>query len=252
MWVWAWVWAWPWTSHATATPLTGFFQQHPHLPPPHHDPKVGVAYQEHHATPATPASLGAHAPRGHARNSLVRDHFLTKWRKIAENHSLHPMNFTALKIIREKKVKTFHMQVSVTKDSLQVFRDHVQVYHKDGSPTPLNFLPHAGVHVVVMHPQRGDVMLARQFLTHQPSEHKNLASCLASLSPGRIVVVVAVPEAVAFLGQNAIRELEVIGASRIRNLAYNEAWALISHTPSRPPSDTEHLTNTTATNKKKD
>ena len=55
------------------------------------------------------------------------------------------------------------------------------------------------------------------------------------------------PEAVVFLGQDAIRELEVIGASRIRNLAYNEAWALISHTPFRPSSGTEHLTNTTTT-----
>lgn len=68
----------------------------------------------------------------------------------------------------------------------------MQVYHKDNAPTSLNFLPHAGVHVVVLHPERGDVMLARQFLTHQPSEHRNLASCLASLSPGRILAVAAV------------------------------------------------------------
>ena len=67
-----------------------------------------------------------------------------------------------------------------------------QVYHKAGSPATLGVLPHAGVHVVVMHPERGDVMLARQFLTNQPSEHRNLASCLASISSGRIVVVAAV------------------------------------------------------------
>ncbi|XP_045131963.1 LOW QUALITY PROTEIN: protein O-linked-mannose beta-1,2-N-acetylglucosaminyltransferase 1-like [Portunus trituberculatus] len=245
---WMLVWAWLWIPHVTATPLTGSFQRRLHLLQPRHGPGVSVAYQEHRATPVTLTSLGAHAPRGHARNPLVRDHFLIKWRKIAENHSLHPVNFTAFKVIREKEAKTFHVHVSVTNNSLQIFRDHIQVYHKDGSPTSLNYLPHAGVHVVVMHPQRGDVMLARQFLTHQPSEHRNLASCLASLSPGRIVVVVAVPEAVVFLGQDAIRELEVIGASRIRHLAYDEAWALISHTPFRSLSDIEHLTNTTTAN----
>lgn len=51
---------------------------------------------------------------------------------------------------------------------------------------------HAGVHVVVLHSSEGNVMIRRHFLTHQPAEHRNLATCLASLMPGRLLIVAAV------------------------------------------------------------
>lgn len=51
---------------------------------------------------------------------------------------------------------------------------------------------HAGVHVVVLHPSKGHMMMSRHFLTHQPAEHRNLATCLTSLMPGRLLVVAAV------------------------------------------------------------
>lgn len=41
------------------------------------------------------------------------------------------------------------------------------------------------------------------------------------------------PDAVVFLGQDAVTQLEEIGASRIRHLAAYEAWAMVSHTPTR-------------------
>ncbi|XP_050718967.1 protein O-linked-mannose beta-1,2-N-acetylglucosaminyltransferase 1-like [Eriocheir sinensis] len=224
---------WAWSALITATPITVTPLQPPFLPPPRRDgPEASHTHSPHAPRPPL---LGAHAPRGHARNPLVRDHFPVKWRKIAEERSLHPVNFTALEVTRELEAETFLVQVLITKDSLQVLRDDTVVYHKDGSPTALNYLPHAGIHVVVLHPRRGDVMLARQFLTHQPSEHRNLASCLASLAPGRILVVAAVPDAVAFLGPDAVTQLEAVGASRIRNLAVHEAWAMVSHTPTRLP-----------------
>ncbi|XP_045606907.2 protein O-linked-mannose beta-1,2-N-acetylglucosaminyltransferase 1 [Procambarus clarkii] len=78
-------------------------------------------------------------------------------------------------------------------------------------------------------------MLARHFLTHQPAEHRNLASCLLALMPGRVLIVVAVPDAVAFLGQDAMEQLEVMGSSMVRNLASFEAWAMVAQTPSATP-----------------
>lgn len=37
-----------------------------------------------------------------------------------------------------------------------------------------------------------------------------------------------------FLAQDALEQLEAMGASRIRYLAAFEAWMLVSQTPSRP------------------
>ncbi|XP_042206308.1 uncharacterized protein LOC121855435, partial [Homarus americanus] len=93
------------------------------------------------------------------------------------------------------------------------------------------FLSHSGIHLLVLHPTRGDVMLAMQFLTHQPAEHRNLAACLRTLMPGRLLVVAAVPDAATFLAEDAVLGLEAMGASRIRNLAAFEAWAIVTHTP---------------------
>ncbi|KAG7155118.1 putative Interleukin-like EMT inducer-containing protein, partial [Homarus americanus] len=106
----------------------------------------------------------------------------------------------------------------------------LQVYEKEDSSTQM-FLSHSGIHLLVLHPTRGDVMLAMQFLTHQPAEHRNLAACLRTLMPGRLLVVAAVPDAATFLAEDAVLGLEAMGASRIRNLAAFEAWAIVTHTP---------------------
>lgn len=55
-----------------------------------------------------------------------------------------------------------------------------------------HYTSHTGMHVVALHPLRGHVMLARQFLTHEPSEDRNLAACLDSLMPGNILIAAAV------------------------------------------------------------
>lgn len=66
-----------------------------------------------------------------------------------------------------------------------------QVYEKSGR-VGAAARTHSGVHVVALHPLRGHVMLARQFLTHEPSEDRNLAACLDSLMPGNILIAAAV------------------------------------------------------------
>ncbi|KAK3859673.1 hypothetical protein Pcinc_034227, partial [Petrolisthes cinctipes] len=172
-------------------------------------------------------------PLSRAKNPYVRDFFSTKWRKIAETRSLHPINLTALEIKKEAATHTFLIRVVIDNKVIRVYRDEEMVYEKQGELTQ-GFMSHSGIHVLVLHSSWGHVMMSRQFLTHQPSEHRNLATCLTSLMPGRLLIVAAVPDATVFLAQDALQQLEAMGASRIRYLAAYEAWALVSRTPTRP------------------
>lgn len=43
------------------------------------------------------------------------------------------------------------------------------------------------------------------------------------------------PDAVMFLGPDAVARLEEMGASRIRYLARHETWVMVAHTPVRAP-----------------
>ncbi|XP_042871592.1 protein O-linked-mannose beta-1,2-N-acetylglucosaminyltransferase 1-like [Penaeus japonicus] len=124
----------------------------------------------------------------------------------------------------------FKIQVIVNKQSICVYVNDQVIYEKIGTVAERT---HAGMHVVVLHPTGGHVKLARQFLTHQPAEDRNLAACLESLMPGNILVVAAVPDAVMFLGPDAVALLEEMGASRIRHLARHETWVMVAHTPTR-------------------
>ncbi|XP_063603783.1 protein O-linked-mannose beta-1,2-N-acetylglucosaminyltransferase 1-like [Penaeus indicus] len=128
--------------------------------------------------------------------------------------------------------ETFKIQIIVNKQRIGIYVDDQLVYEKIGIVGSA-VGTHSGMHVVVLHPSRGHVMLARQFLTHQPAEDRNLVACLESLMPGNILIVAAVPDAVKFLGPDAVARLEEMGASRIRYLARHEAWVMVAHTPVR-------------------
>lgn len=67
-----------------------------------------------------------------------------------------------------------------------------QVYHVAGGPRQgkAHFWPNSGVHLLVLGPGR-QVMMVQRFLTYQPAEHLDLASALAALQPGRVVVLAA-------------------------------------------------------------
>ncbi|XP_037777208.1 protein O-linked-mannose beta-1,2-N-acetylglucosaminyltransferase 1-like isoform X2 [Penaeus monodon] len=127
----------------------------------------------------------------------------------------------------------FSIRVVINKRHMTIYRDDQVVYEKIGVYNGY-YITHTGMHVVVLHPSRGHVMLARQFLTHEPSEDRNLVACLDSVMPGNILIVVAVPDAVMFLGPIAVARLEEMGASRIRYLARHETWVMVAHTPTRP------------------
>ncbi|XP_063603782.1 protein O-linked-mannose beta-1,2-N-acetylglucosaminyltransferase 1-like [Penaeus indicus] len=190
---------------------------------------------------------------GRSHNPLVKDFFSTKWKKIAgivsvipsswisndsyvflaQTRTLHPANLTALEIIEEMKEEHFRIRVVINKREIKVYRDDQVAYEKIGVYNGY-YISHTGMHVVVLHPSRGHVMLARQFLTQEPSEDRNLVACLESLMPGNILIAVAVPDAVMFLGPDAVARLEEMGASRIRYLARHETWVMVAHTPTRP------------------
>nr|XP_053633050.1 protein O-linked-mannose beta-1,2-N-acetylglucosaminyltransferase 1-like [Cherax quadricarinatus] len=147
--------------------------------------------------------------------------------------------------VAKLEAEMFRVQVLISYERIEVYRDHTLIYERTGVLTH-GFKSHAGVHVVVLHPTRGHIMLSRQFITHQPAEYRNLVTCLQSLLPGRILVVAAVPEALAFLPEEAAEQLEAMGSSMIRNLATFEAWAMVSHTPSSTHAPSITLTTSAA------
>lgn len=138
-----------------------------------------------------------------------------------------------MEILEEMKEEHFLIRVLINKKEIKIYRDDQVVYEKIGVFNG-HYTSHTGMHVVALHPLRGHVMLARQFLTHEPSEDRNLAACLDSLMPGNILIAAAVPDAVMFLGPDAVARLEEMGASRIRHLARHETWVMVAHTPTRP------------------
>lgn len=68
------------------------------------------------------------------------------------------------------------------------------MYEVSGTRTPEGNTrwPHAGVHLVVVEPQTRRVLLRQRFLTYQPAEHLDMASTLASIQQGRLVILVAI------------------------------------------------------------
>ncbi|KAK4327065.1 hypothetical protein Pmani_002439 [Petrolisthes manimaculis] len=67
--------------------------------------------------------------------------------------------------------------------------NHQQQHHQTHTD---RFGPQAGVHLVVVEPQTGRVMLRRRFLTFQPAEHTDLASTLSSVQSPRLVILAAI------------------------------------------------------------
>ncbi|XP_064105013.1 protein O-linked-mannose beta-1,2-N-acetylglucosaminyltransferase 1-like [Macrobrachium nipponense] len=191
-----------------------------------------------------PASTKTNVSGRYGLSWNVRDklRFPVEWRKIGEERSLHPVNMTAVEVLQKEKKGRLKLRILINKRKVQVFRDDKLIYEKLGNLTQFKFYTHAGFHVLVLHPNTGQLMQARMFLTHQPAEHQNLASHLADILPGRLVVIAAVPDAVGFLGHGeAIDALERLGASRIRQLALFEGWAMIAHAPESVATPTERF-----------
>ncbi|XP_069960800.1 protein O-linked-mannose beta-1,2-N-acetylglucosaminyltransferase 1-like [Cherax quadricarinatus] len=84
---------------------------------------------------------------------------------------------------------------------------------------------HSGLHLLVLEPNRGKVMLQGRFLTYQPAEHVDLADTLLSIQSGRLLVLAAVPEWVMFLGKTGESSLVALGFRWPQHVASGEAWA---------------------------
>ncbi|XP_042885982.1 protein O-linked-mannose beta-1,2-N-acetylglucosaminyltransferase 1-like isoform X2 [Penaeus japonicus] len=119
----------------------------------------------------------------------------------------------------------FEIAVRINTSKLEVAVDGRVIYEGvGGTGSSASKRPHSGVHVIVMHPCEGHVMRAQKFLTSQPAEHVNLAHLIASLQPGRIVIVAAVPEWFVFLGEEGEKALAELGFAFPSRVASGEPW----------------------------
>ncbi|XP_050738807.1 protein O-linked-mannose beta-1,2-N-acetylglucosaminyltransferase 1-like [Eriocheir sinensis] len=123
------------------------------------------------------------------------------------------------------------VEVHVGTDNVTVRVDGVQVYHVAGGArkAKVHFWPNSGVHLVVLGPWR-QVMMLQRFLTYQPAEHLDLAAALASIQPGRVVVLAAAPDFALFLGRAAVEALGSLGFQLSPRMARGEAWAGVAIT----------------------
>lgn len=84
------------------------------------------------------------------------------------------------------------MSLDVIETTRVTFTAACQVYHVAGGArkAKVHYWPNSGVHLLVLGPRR-QVMMLQHFLTYQPAEHLDLAAALASIQPGRVVVLAA-------------------------------------------------------------
>ncbi|XP_063606550.1 protein O-linked-mannose beta-1,2-N-acetylglucosaminyltransferase 1-like [Penaeus indicus] len=89
--------------------------------------------------------------------------------------------------------------------------------------------------MLVLNERTGSVMASRQFRTFQPSEGKNLRDSLEALQPGRVVIVVGLPDFLTFLSPEGEVALVRLGARMLPRVCTGEAWAMaaVTGSPSR-------------------
>ncbi|XP_042242218.1 protein O-linked-mannose beta-1,2-N-acetylglucosaminyltransferase 1-like [Homarus americanus] len=152
-----------------------------------------------------------------------------RWRNIGRGHNYKPYNLATHNRIREAISRHLHLSVSINTTCVTLKIDDQLVYEGTGEAvnTGRYGALHSGVHVLVVHGGRGNLMMARQFLTYQPAEHARLKDCVASVQHGRVIVLVGVPEWVMFLGRGAEETLTSLGSRWAAKATQGEVWAWV-------------------------
>ncbi|XP_045602942.2 protein O-linked-mannose beta-1,2-N-acetylglucosaminyltransferase 1 [Procambarus clarkii] len=143
---------------------------------------------------------------------------MPQWWKGSEI-SLHQWEKT-----RDQREESLSLTLAVNASSVLVFLGGVSVYGKQAEGEE------GGVHVLVVHVRTGHVMLARHFRTHQPGSQHTLRACLASLQPGRALLLLGQPEFITYLWPEGGEVLSQMGATLLPQVAVGEPWAMVTLT----------------------
>ncbi|XP_045596272.2 protein O-linked-mannose beta-1,2-N-acetylglucosaminyltransferase 1 [Procambarus clarkii] len=88
---------------------------------------------------------------------------------------------------------------------------------------------HAGLHLITLNQDTGQVMAADSYMTWQPTSEGQFLAALHHTQRGRLLVIAGAPDFTSSLGEATIRVLEEMGALYIDRLAYKDAWCLLVH-----------------------
>uniref|UniRef100_A0A6A7FYK8 Protein O-linked-mannose beta-1,2-N-acetylglucosaminyltransferase 1-like n=2 Tax=Hirondellea gigas TaxID=1518452 RepID=A0A6A7FYK8_9CRUS len=132
------------------------------------------------------------------------DPFPDHWRKLADDRYLDPVNTSGLDELQAQEQEMLQVKVTVISENVQVFLGDEKVYSSSAEDSE-------GFHVLGLHPQSGMVLLRRQFRTGQLAEADLMSSCLASIQPHTIVLIIALFDAGEQLGRRDRMLLEMLG-----------------------------------------
>ncbi|XP_069970984.1 protein O-linked-mannose beta-1,2-N-acetylglucosaminyltransferase 1 [Penaeus vannamei] len=151
------------------------------------------------------------------------------WRNFGRDRSFRPYSLAQHQHLRDLENVNLELTLKINSTSIQLWRQGELIYEQHGAPaTPTSLLnPQSGLHLLVLHESSGHVMSARQYFTQQPAEHRRFVGGLASVQPGRLVVVGGVPEWIMFLGEDAVAALTSLGSLWASRLVQGEAWAWV-------------------------
>nr|XP_053654182.1 protein O-linked-mannose beta-1,2-N-acetylglucosaminyltransferase 1-like [Cherax quadricarinatus] len=141
-----------------------------------------------------------------------KEHPSLRWRNIASD-----------------RAHSFQLTVTVNTTCVTVSLDGQLVYTRTGEAVSgaRSGARHSGVHLLAVHQVRGQVMMARHYLTYQPAEHARLREGVMGVQRGRVLLLVGVPEWVMFLGNAAESVLRELGSAWAARAAQGEAWAWV-------------------------
>ncbi|XP_071515439.1 LOW QUALITY PROTEIN: protein O-linked-mannose beta-1,2-N-acetylglucosaminyltransferase 1-like [Panulirus ornatus] len=159
----------------------------------------------------------------------VKGELSIRWRNIGRDRGFRPYDLEAHGRIQEARTRHTLLSVRLNRTSVELRIDDQQVYERVGEEVTSvrHGGVHSGVHVLVVHEARARLMMARQFRTYQPAEHARLTACLSAVQPGRVVVLVGMPEWVMFLGRGAEDALKGLGTTWAAQMAQGEAWSWV-------------------------
>ncbi|XP_037774419.1 LOW QUALITY PROTEIN: protein O-linked-mannose beta-1,2-N-acetylglucosaminyltransferase 1-like [Penaeus monodon] len=150
----------------------------------------------------------------------------TEASELARSWEREEISLEKWKRINALEEKNLYLSIHINSTHLRILQERTILYEftskrEDG-----------GIHMLVLNERTGSVMASRRFRTYQPSEGKNLRDSLEVLQPGRVVIVVGLPDFLTYLSPEGEVALVRLGARMLPRVCTGEAWAMAAVTGS--------------------
>uniref|UniRef100_A0A6A7G4M2 Protein O-linked-mannose beta-1,2-N-acetylglucosaminyltransferase 1-like n=1 Tax=Hirondellea gigas TaxID=1518452 RepID=A0A6A7G4M2_9CRUS len=130
--------------------------------------------------------------------------------------------------------KNLGIKIFVSQDGVILHVNNVEVYSHMNNTIPWgktrNVTLHSGVHVITLCPSTGKVMRNVNLMTWQLSASAQLLREIKGINPGRILIIIGVPEFYKFLTDPTIDKMMDLGSFSLERLVMYESFVLVTLT----------------------